>query len=371
MRVITRLNIGGPARQALLLTRELRDDFPTLLVAGRPLPSEGELEDQQVQITRVPLIRPLNPPADALALLAIRRLLNRARPEILHTHMAKAGTLGRIAAVTSPIRPRTVHTFHGHVLQDYFSPVLERAFIGIERWLARRTDVLIAVSEEIREQLLELGIGRRDQFEVVPLGFDLSAFLSVDGPTGGLRRDLHIGPEHPLIGVLGRLAPIKDHGTLLRAIARLPDVHLAVLGDGELRRELERSARELGIARRVHFTGWRLDVAPAIADMDVVALTSLNEGTPVSLIEAHACARPVVATDVGGVRSVVENGVTGFLAQRGDADQVARLLQLLLDDVSRRAAMGEEGRRRVVKRYSKERLASDIRSLYGDLLTRR
>ena len=367
LRLITRLNVGGPARHALLLTRQLADHFPTTLAAGQCAASEGELCDADVAVERVPLVRSLQPDADVRALKAVRRLIVEHRPAILHSHMAKAGTVGRLAARTVSRPPRTIHTFHGHVLDGYFKPAVQSAFTTVERQLARHTDVLIAVSPEIRDALLDLGIGRPAQFHVIPLGLDLRPFLAVSRPAGTLRAQLGIGPEVPLVGVLGRLVPIKDLGTLLEAIARLPDVHLAVVGDGELREVLVRRAAEMGLADRVHFTGWWSDVAAAMSDVDVVALTSRNEGTPVSLIEAFACGRPVVATRVGGVPEVVKDGVTGHLAGPGDAEQIAGLLRRLLDDPDARRRMGEAGREDVRDRFSHERLVRDIRDLYADL----
>jgi glycosyltransferase involved in cell wall biosynthesis len=370
LRLITRLNVGGPARQALLLTKALHAEMPTLLAAGQPPTVEGELTDPDVPVRRVPLVRSLAPVTDVRAILAVRQLLSETGATLLHTHTAKAGTVGRMAARTVSPRPRTVHTFHGHVLEGYFRPLVERSFVEIERRLAARTDVLIAISEEIRDDLLELGIGTARQIRVIPLGFDLAPFLTVDGPRGTLRQAIGIAPEVPLIGVIGRLVAIKDVGTLLEAMVRLPEVHLAVLGDGDLRPRLEAQARGLRVADRVHFTGWWADVAAALSDLDVVVLTSRNEGTPVSLIEASAAGRPVVATRVGGVPLVVEDGVTGFLAPPGRAEEIASLVGRLLVDPDARRAMGEAGRRRAAGRFSRERLLGDIRALYGELLGR-
>jgi glycosyltransferase involved in cell wall biosynthesis len=297
----------------------------------------------------------------------VRRLLRAEEPVLLHTHMAKAGSIGRMAALSSRSRPVLVHTFHGHVLEGYFRPSLREVFLRTERFLARRTDALIAVSVEIRDQLLELGIGSPDRWRVVPLGFDLEQMLEVDGRSGVLRERFGLADE-PLVGVIGRLAPIKDHATLIHAVARLRGVHLAVLGDGELRGELEDLVATLRIADRVHFVGWLLDVPSAIADMDAVALTSRNEGTPVSLIEAHACGRPVVATDVGGVRSVVIDGSTGFLVPPKDATAVATCLEQVLSDRDLAKRMGAAGRDHVRDRFTQERLVSVIRSLYEELL---
>lgn len=368
LRLVTRLNVGGPARQALLLTKELGERFPTVLAAGRPTESEGELTDPDVDVRTVPLVRPLNPAADARSVLAVRRLLTEIRPALLHTHMAKAGVVGRSAATTVRPRPRTVHTFHGHVLEGYFRPSTERAFVAIERLMARQTDALVAVSTEIRDALLELGVGKPQQFHVIPLGFDLSLFASLDGPTGRLRQQLGLPPQTPLVAVIGRLVPIKEVGTALAVMTRLTGVHLAVVGDGESRTELEARARQLGIADRVHFTGWWSDVAAVLGDVDVVLLTSRNEGTPVSLIEAAAAAKPVVATRVGGVPLVVADGITGHLAPPGDIAGLATLTERLLGDADARRSMGEAARRRALEKFSQDRLLSDIQALYARLL---
>ena len=368
LRAITRLNIGGPARQALMLSKELADEFPTRLVAGHPQPGEGELGDPDVAVTEVPLVRPVSPRHDAAAFRKLRRLLVEWDARLIHTHMAKAGTLGRLAAASlGRRRPRTVHTFHGHVLEAYFGPATQRTFVAIERYLARRTDVLIAISDEIKDQLLELGIGRESQYRVIPLGFDLRPLLAVEAPSGHLRRDLGLEAHVPLVGVLGRLAPIKGHDMLLRAIAQVDGAHLAVLGDGELMATLQDAATGLGIADRVHFAGWRHDIADVISDMDVVALSSKNEGTPVSLIEAHACGRPAVATDVGGVRAVVADGETGILVPSGDVTGMADGLRRLLSDPGMRASYGLAGRERS-RRFDKDRLIRSVRDLYRELV---
>lgn len=369
LRAITRLNIGGPARQALCLTRALRPDFDTVLVTGRAPSEEGELSDPEVEPVRIPLARPIRPGADVRSLGRLRSLVASVRPDIVHTHMAKAGALARAAALTARPRSRLVHTYHGHVLEGYFSASVERAFIAVERALARHTDVLIAVSDEVRESLLELGVGRPEQYQVIPLGFDLSGLLAIGEPDGAFRASVGVPPDAPLVAVLGRLAPIKDHSTLLRALARLPDVYLIVLGDGELRESLENETQSLGLSSRIRFLGWVPDVVPVMRDVDVVALSSRNEGTPVSLIEALAAARPVVATDVGGVRSVVQEGAGGFLATPGDSAQVAALLERLLRDADLRDRMGAAGREHVRRRFSKERLIKDIRELYSSLLS--
>jgi glycosyltransferase involved in cell wall biosynthesis len=326
------------------------------------------MSDPRVAVARVPLVRPLRPATDARALGAVRRLLTEHQSRLLHTHMAKAGTIGRLAASSLGRRPpRMVHTFHGHVLEGYFRPEVQRMFVEVERRLARRTDALVAVSPQIRDDLLALGIGTPSQYRIVPLGLDLSRFSSPERVGGRLRGRLGLAPEVPLVGVAGRLVPIKDVGTLLTAIARLPGVHVALLGDGELRGPLEAQARHLGIEHRSHFLGWYDDVAGAMADCDVVALSSLNEGTPVAMIEALAGATPVVATDVGGVGFVVRDGVTGRLAPPGDPAALAEQLQRVLEDPEDARRMASIGQAEVLERFSHRRLIADICALYASI----
>lgn len=368
LQLVTRLNIGGPAHQVNLLARGIAAELPTLVAAGRAPGREGELVDPEVHLRRVPLVRPLRPPTDLRALVVVRALLRESGVGVVHTHMAKAGAVGRLAALTSWPRPRVVHTFHGHVLQGYFGGAQQQAFLRLERLLARRSDVLVAVSPEVRDELLDLGVGVRGQYRVIPLGLDLKPFLAVEGPSNRLRSALGLGADVPLAGVLGRLVPVKDHATLFSALALAPGVHLAVLGDGELRSSLEGLARELRIGDRVHFTGWCEDVPAALADLDVVVLSSRNEGTPVALVEALAASRPVVATDVGGVRHVVQHGETGWLCRPGDVATIAALLQRVVARPDLAAPLAAEGRRRVVERFDQGRMLSEHLALYQELL---
>ena len=374
--LVTRMNIGGPAGQVLLLAKGASARWPTLVAAGEPTPEEGELSDPEVPVLRVPLLRPLRPAADLKALVSLRHLQRASGARLVHTHMAKAGTLGRLAALSlgARHRPRLVHTFHGHVLSGYFGRAQQAGFLELERALAKRTDVLIAVSPEVRDELVDLGVGKASQYRVVALGLDLERLQQVGTPVvpaGQLRSALGLGPEAALAGVLGRLVPIKDHETLLSALSQVPGLHLAVLGDGELRGSLEARSRELGVGERAHFLGWWPDVATALADLDVVVLSSRNEGTPVALIEALAAARPVVATDVGGVAHVVQDGETGWLCPAGDPPALAELLRRSVSASGREigARLGEEGRRRAVARFGKEKMLAEHLSIYQDLLS--
>lgn len=368
VQAITRLNIGGPARHVLDLDAGLRDRYSMIIAAGTAPEPEGELRGADAEIHRLPLVRSVAPHLDLVAVARVRRLLRSRRAAVVHSHMAKAGTVARIAAATLRPAPSTIHTFHGHVLSGYFSRPSEQVFTSIERQLARRTSLLLAVSGEIRDELLDLGIGTSSQYEVVPLGLHLDPHLAVTSPTGWLRRGLGIHPHTPLIGVLARLAPIKDHRTLLEAMALVPQAHLAVLGDGELRTELEALAERLGIDGRTHFLGWCTEVSRALADLDVVVLTSRNEGTPMSLIEAGAAGRPVVATDVGGVRRVVLDGRTGLLVPTADPGAVAAAVRSLLADPAMRARLGAEARTHVSAEFGLQPFLDRMAQIYDSLL---
>jgi glycosyltransferase involved in cell wall biosynthesis len=318
------------------------------------------------------LVRPLKPATDAAALRALHSLIKSFSPAIVHTHMAKAGTIARAAAITSTNRPLLVHTFHGHVLEGYFKRPLRDAFLATERFLGSRTDALVAVSDEIRDQLLDLGIGHRDKWRVIPLGFDLSEFLGSSPGSGPLKRELNLPEGAALVGIVGRLVPIKDHETALRAIAELPEhVHLAIVGDGEDRAKIETLVDSLGLRAQVHLLGWRMDVQAVMSSLDVALLSSRNEGSPVALIEALANGVPVVSTDVGGVRSVVQEGVSGYLVPPGASTAMAEAIWRLLTDPSGSREMGAAGRAYVTSRFDQTRLVNDIRSLYAHLLAQR
>jgi len=376
LRVIARLNIGGPALHAVLLTERLDTSrYSSTLVTGSEEATEGNfLELQAKRLDRLEMIpalgRNIRAGQDAVALAQLVRLMRRVRPDIVHTHTAKAGTLGRIAALICRV-PTVVHTYHGHVLHGYFSPSTTRFFVAIERWLARRTHRLLAVSERVRQELLAMGIGTPTRFETVPLGLDLDPFLRCESLRGQLRRELAVGPHTPIVGIVARLVPIKAHELFLAAAAEIhrtvPECRFAIVGDGERRRELEELTGRLGLEGRVHFLGWRGDLDRVYVDLDVVALTSRNEGLPVSLIEAMAAARPVVATSVGGVPDLVEDGISGRLAPPGDARALASAIVGLLADPDRARAMGGAGRKRVYPALNADRLLADIDDLYTRL----
>jgi glycosyltransferase involved in cell wall biosynthesis len=377
LRVIARLNVGGPALHATLLTERLDPSrYDSRLVTGVEAPSEGNYLSLHGRPTeRVSVLpalgRSIRGASDLAALGALTRLMRSLGPHVVHTHTAKAGTLGRLAALCARV-PVIVHTYHGHVFHGYFSAPATRLFLAIERWLGRRTDRLVTVGEAVRAELLRLGIGTPERLVVIPLGLDLDRFLDAEMLRGRLRAELGIGAAVPLVGIVARLVPIKAHEVFLEVAARVgrewPEARFLVVGDGERRAELEALASRAGPPGRVHFLGWRRDLDRIYADLDVAVLTSRNEGSPVSLIEAMAAGRPVVATRVGGVPDLVEDGVSGWLAPDGDAGAVAAALRLLLADPERRQAMGAAGRKHVAGTYGAERLLADVDRLYTGLI---
>jgi glycosyltransferase involved in cell wall biosynthesis len=372
LQVITRLNVGGPARQTLFLHRALPErGFATELVSGSEEPREGRLGEGVPHNRILALKRKLHPVDDLVAGRALHELIKRQNPDVVHTHMAKAGALGRLAAWRAGV-PVVVHTFHGHVLSGYFPRPVQSAFIAVERYLARRTDALIAVSPEVRDQLLALGVGKPWQWRVIPVGVELDGFLSDGLDAVEARRQLGLPLVGPIVGTVGRLVAIKDHETFFWAAARMlgvrPDLTFVVAGGGEHRDQLEERAVAI-LGDRIRFLGWVSDLPRLYAALDVVVLTSRNEGTPTTLIEAGAARKPVVATRVGGVPSVVRNGETGFLVPPGRAETVARRTLDLLNDPDAARALGTAARKWVREWFSAERLADDLDVLYRELLT--
>jgi len=381
-RIIARLNIGGPALQAITLTRRLADrGYATRLVHGAESADEGSLYDLArelgVRTTRLGSMR-RNPGAgDLAAVLRLARILRHDRPALVHTHAAKGGTVGRVAALLAfpRERPLLVHTFHGHSLSGYFAPRTARVYRAIERMLARRTDALVAVSPEVRDDLVRLGVAPSERFTVVPLGLDLAGFLDDDGRAerrAAVRCSWGAGPDDEVVTLVARLVPIKRVDRFLRvavALSDRPRARFVVVGDGELRAELEASAAARLLGDRLCWAGFRRDMPDVCVASDVVVLTSDNEGTPVSLIEAQAAAVPVVSTDVGGVAFAVRRGETGLLAS--DDVALAGAVAAVLDDPGLARGLAEAGRRHVRDAFALDRLLDDVDALYGRLLADR
>lgn len=389
LRIINRLNLGGPTFNAANLTKYLAPEFETRLLAGLKDDSEASSEfivrDLGLEPANIPnMHRALNPLKDRQAYLTIREAVRTFKPDIVHTHAAKAGALGRLAAIHEGV-PVILHTFHGHIFHSYFNPVKTRVFLEIERWLAKRSSCIIAISEEQRRELCEdFRIAPPEKFAVVPLGFDLNRFHeNLDEKRARFRAEFQVPDDTVAIAIVGRLVPVKNHAMFLQGLQHVlqntqKPVRAFIVGDGESRAVVEQTAASLGISFSVEtdtthdkplvFTSWRRDVDVVYAGADLVALTSLNEGTPVSLIEAQAANKPIVSTRVGGISDVVIEGETALLCESEDAATFGkRLLELVTDD-ARRLGMGQSGYEHVMAKYHYTRLVEDVRQLYHRLL---
>ena len=389
VRIIARLNVGGPAKHVVWLTAGLQDaNYRSLLVTGSVPAGEEDMgyfaDESGVTPVYIPEMSREISLNDAVTVWKLFRLLLRERPDIVHTHTAKAGSVGRVAGflyrwltpgtlVGRPRRCKFVHTYHGHVFHSYYGRGRTRMFLAIERLLARMvTDRLIVVSAQ---QGAEIGndfrVGRPGQIKVIPLGLDLSVFADHASRRARFREELGVDDETVLVGIVGRLTEIKNHKMFLNSAARLKGekgLRFVVIGDGSLRESLEQQARSLGLESEVIFTGGRRDPEYFYPALDIVALTSLNEGTPLTLIEAMANARPVVATSVGGVVDLLGDD-RGISVPSGDEEAFAAALRRLAADRQLQKELGARGLEFVDRVYRKERLVEDIKRLYRELLT--
>lgn len=380
---IARLNVGGAALSVLELAAEQQQrGHDVLVVAGTLAPGEESMryvaDELGVAVEPLPALgRELDARRDIAAVRRLRALLRSRRPDVLHTHTAKAGATGRIAAqLAGRARPRAiVHTFHGHVLSGYFAPRRERVFRMVERALGRTTGAIVAVSEEVREDLVRLRVAPRGRIVVVPYGFDLGRHELVDAASrAASRRELALDDGTFAIGWAGRLTEIKRPFDLVRTLRTLLDrdvaATLVLVGDGPLRGDVEDLARELGVGERCRLLGYRQDLRQLYPAFDALLLTSANEGTPVVAIEALAAGVPVVATNAGGTATVVVEGQSGLLAAVGDTDRLAAALSELATDPGRRAALGRYGKHDVTARFATARMADDVEAIYRRLLSR-
>jgi glycosyltransferase involved in cell wall biosynthesis len=371
VRIIDRLNVGGPAIHAVLTTRGLdQKRFRTVLVIGSIEPGEADMGDlaRDLEVVVVPSLgRELRPLRDVATAWQLMRILRREKPAIVHTHKAKAGAIGRLVAQLAGV-PVRVHTYHGHVFHGYFGAAKTALFLGIERTLARTTHRLIALSDGLLRELSErYAIAPRDKFTVVPLGFDLARFAAADAHRGRLRAELGLAADVTLVGIVGRMVPVKDHATFVRAAALLPaHTHFVFVGGGELEREVRALAAELGLGARAHFLGWRRDLERIYPDLDAFALSSVNEGTPVTLIEAMSAGVPVASTTVGGVADVLRHGARGELATAGDPQSLADAITRALSQSAR--ARARNIRSEVLAEFDGARLCRDLEHLYDTLL---
>ncbi|MBL7751168.1 MAG: glycosyltransferase [Chitinophagaceae bacterium] len=392
LRILNRLIVGGPSKNAVFLSRYMSPDFETLLVTGDKDDHEQDADELATHHGITPLCvtemkRAISFNDDWKAYQKLKKIIREFKPDIVHTHAAKSGALGRLAARNCQV-PVIVHTFHGHVFHSYFNPLKTNFFIRAERYLARFTDGIVAISEKQRHELVdEFRIAPAHKFHIIPLGLDLDPFvMDQDLKRRKFRDEFQLAEDTIAIGIIGRLVPIKNHGLFIKALKKVltgsnKPVKAFIIGDGESREPIMTMAREAGIPfaapgeknpeAPLIFTSWRMDVDVVCAGLDIICLTSLNEGTPVSLIEAQAAGRPIVSTRVGGIADVVLEGKTALLADLGNEDAFADQLVEMVDSEQKRQIMSDAGRDFVLNKYGYKRLVKDMEKLYGELLSKK
>jgi glycosyltransferase involved in cell wall biosynthesis len=377
---------------AVYLTKHLSPDFETLLVVGEKEEHEKSAaylaDDLGINYITIPQMgRSINPANDFSTYQALKKLIKNYKPDVVHTHAAKPGALGRMAASAAKV-PVIVHTYHGHVFHSYFNSIKTKFFINTERYLAGKTNAIVAISEQQKKELsTDFKIAPPEKFRLIPLGFDLDKFASCqEEKRMAFRNEFDLADDEIAIGIIGRLVAVKNHYLFLKGIKYLLDhsskkIKAFIIGDGETRNDLENIAREVNIKFSIQhdavhphplvFTSWRSDIDVIYAGLDIVALTSFNEGTPVSLIEAQAANKPIVSTRVGGISDIIVENETALLADIADSELFCNHLLKLVEDDGLRERLGANSREHVVKRFSYQRLMSDMSSLYFELLEKK
>lgn len=392
LRILNRLIIGGPSKNAIYLSRYMQPDFDTLLVIGGKEDHEQDADflatANNIEPRCIPeMKRPISPMDDWAAYIKLKKLIKEYKPDIVHTHAAKSGALGRLAAKHAGV-PVIVHTFHGHVFHSYFNSLKTNFFIRTERYLAGLSDSIVAISNVQKKELSsDFKIAKEDKFRVIPLGLDLDSFtVDQELKRNKFRTEFGLDDETVAIGIVGRLVPVKNHQLFLKGLNYVlkntsVKIKAFIIGDGESRNAIEQLANGLGIKfsaqtdkEHLHpivFTSWRTDVDAICAGLDIIALTSLNEGTPVSLIEAQAAGKPIVSTRVGGIADVVLENQTALLSDITDEKLFSENLLQLVNDVSLRHKFSNAGKEFVIGKFSYHRLVNDMSTLYHELLDKK
>lgn len=388
LRIINRLNLGGPTYNAAFLTKYLAPEYETKLIAGMKDASEAGSEfitqNLGIEPTYVQdMHRSIHPIKDFKSFLEIRKIIKEFKPQIVHTHAAKAGAIGRLAALSCGV-PVILHTFHGHIFHSYFSSLSTKVFLFIERYLAKRTSGIVVISKIQQKELCDdYKICEKSRAHIIPLGFDLTKYTTdQDIKRQAFRAEFGIREDEIVISIIGRLVPIKNHSMFLEAIAYLQSnsnrkFRAMIIGDGEDREQIEAQAKALGLGfdnenlqhtHAITFTSWRKDIDYVNAGSDIICLTSFNEGTPVSLIEAAAAGKPILTTNVGGIADFIEDGKNGFLVESRDLINFQEKLKTLVENDSLRNQFSTTNSQKIVSLFSYQRLVSDMRALYKMLL---
>jgi len=383
LRIINRFNIGGPTYNATFLTRYLEGDYETLLIGGLPEQDEADslhiVKDYDLEpllieeMQRIPSFR-----SDRAAYLKIKQIIKEFKPDIVHTHAAKAGALGRRAAYACKV-PVIVHTFHGHVFHSYFGKIKTAIFKQIERKLAKKSDGIIAISDLQKEELANVhGICKADKIKVIPLGFDLDKFNEATLNRKETRIKYNLKEDEIAVAIVGRLAPIKNHSLFLDVVEKVlaltsKKVKFFIVGDGEEREMIQERVTFIDskYPNSIEMTSWIKNIGTFNAGMDIMCLTSKNEGTPVSLIEAQAGNLPIVTTDVGGVRDIMKDKETGYIVQKNNVEQFAEKLLLLIEDNELRNKFSKNGWNFVRNKFHYKTLVKSMNEYYQDLLDKK
>lgn len=385
LRIHNRLIIGGPAINVTYLTKYMAPEFETMLVIGDKDSHEQDADHLIMNLGLDPVVVPemrreISPLNDGYAYQKIKKLIEKFRPDIVHTHAAKSGVIGRLAADACKV-PVIVHTFHGHVFHSYFSKFKTNTFIQIERYLARRSTGIIAISETQKHELADIyHICEPEKISIIPLGLDLDKFqMHQDMKRAAFRKEFDLEEDDICIGIIGRVVPVKNHSLFVAAAKKVLErtdksIKFLIIGDGDMRPQMETEFAEAGIDYTYYpidprpataiCTSWQTEMDYVLSGLDIVALTSHNEGTPVSLIEAQAAAKPVVSTNVGGVKDVVADNQTGYITDPGDAEAFAEALLKLVNNKEMRDFFGTQGRKFVQANYSYQRLVRDMSEFY-------
>ena len=385
--ILNRLNIGGLVPQVLYLAKYLQDDFETLLLSGNIQESEASsdylLEELGIEPVFVPeMQRAIDPKKDYQAYKKIKKIIADYQPDIVHTHAAKPGALGRLAAANANV-PAILHTFHGHVFHSYFGKAKTRFFLETERWLAKKSSAIVTISHLQKKELIEdFKLCPPEKMPVINYGYQLEKFyLDKENKRKAFRQKWQIASDEIIIGIIGRVVPIKNHALFLKGFKNVLEkyprkVRALIIGDGEDRQKMEALADELNISyanqadpnAKVIFTSWITDIENTYAGLDLIALTSLNEGTPISLIEAQAAGLPIVSTDVGGVKDTILETENVLVAPSNDLDTFTKHLLTLLAKIENGTIDTSENRRFAMEKFGLEQMIQNMKDLYLSLL---
>jgi glycosyltransferase involved in cell wall biosynthesis len=385
--LLNRLVIGGVAQDTVSLAHYLSGDFEVLLLTGEKNDDEIEAVDllkeyNGFQVKKIPALkRSINIFNDIKSYYSIKKIYRLFNPHIVHTHGAKPGLLGRLAAKFCKV-PVIIHTYHGHIFHSYFNKSVSAIIIKTERWLASFSTKIIAISQSQKNEIATVyKICPSEKIEIIPLGIEVEKFKSLTEKRTAFREEYFLEPDEIAIGIIGRIVPVKNHQFFLEAIKKLVNdislVRVFIIGDGFMREYLEDYLRDEMISSTyfpvnaiktpVTFTSWQTDIRKVVAGLDIIALSSLNEGTPLSLMEAQAAAKPVIATGVGGVSEIILNQGTGYIIEPNNLRQYTEKLRTLIENETIRQKMGAEGQKFIQSHFSKQAQVSAHKALYSTL----